>query len=151
MGLSAELFAAVGTAAVLVLAVLVVLVRRRGKKKRAPVAAQPAQIPPETAESSPGGIYVRLEVLRGAYAGPGEFTLAKGLLVGRDAACDIAFDDPAISRRNSRVFLAGGVVYLEDLGSQNGTFLNGARLEMASILRSGDEIALGDTAFRLKF
>ena len=49
------------------------------------------------------------------------------------------------------MFLAGGVVYLEDLGSQNGTFLNGARVEMPSILRSGDEITLGDTALRLKF
>ena len=98
------------------------------------------------------GVYVRLEVLRGSYAGAREeFTMAKELIIGRDAACDIPFDDPAISRRNSRVFLAGGVVYLEDLGSQNGTYLNGARVEMASVLRSGDEIVAGDTAFRLKF
>ena len=95
---------------------------------------------------------MRLEILRGTYLGQSqEFTLETELVIGRDSACDMVFDDPAISRRHVRVFLAGGVVYLEDLGSQNGTFLNGARVEMASILRSGDEIALGDTALRLKF
>ena len=116
----------------------------------APVApAAPAAAPQETA---PSGVYVRLEILRGIYAGKTqEFNLATELIIGRDGTCDICFDDPAISRRNSRVFLAGGVVYVEDLGSHNGTFLNGAPIQMASILRSGDEISMGDTAFCLKF
>ena len=138
-----------GTLLVLAVIVLAVFLRRKGKRQ---AAASPPVQPPPVPEGGPGGVYVRLEVLRGAYAGSSEeFTLTKELTIGRDSACDIVFDDPAISRRNSRVFLAGGVVYLEDLGSQNGTFLNGARVEMPSILRSGDEIALGDTALRLKF
>ena len=138
-----------GTLLVLAVIVLAVFLRRKGKRQ---AAASPPVQPPPVPEGGPGGVYVRLEVLRGAYAGSSEeFTLTKELTIGRDSACDIVYDDPAISRRNSRVFLAGGVVYLEDLGSQNGTFLNGARVEMPSILRSGDEIALGDTALRLKF
>ena len=146
--LSAEVFAAAGTALVLAVVLLVVLLRRRGKKKRPQETPPAAPVPAE----EPGGVYVRLEVLRGNYAGTGtEFNLSKELTIGRDAANHIPFDDPAISRRNSRVFLAGGVVYLEDVGSQNGTYLNGARVEMPSVLRSGDEIALGDSAFRLKF
>ena len=41
--------------------------------------------------------------------------------------------------------------YIEDLGSQNGTAVNGTPIHMANILRSGDEIAMGDVRFRLKF
>ena len=146
-----EILAGIGVIAVLALILLIVLLRRR-RKKRLQAAAPAVPQPPAEAPGSAGGIYVRLEVLQGAYLGQSqEFTLATELVIGRDSACDLVFDDPAISRQHVRVFLAGGVVYLEDLGSQNGTFLNGARVEMPSILRSGDEITLGDTALRLKF
>ena len=78
-------------------------------------------------------------------------TLSGELLIGRDSACAIQFPDASVSRRNSRLFLANDAVYIEDLGSQNGTRVNGVSIEMASRLRSGDEIAVGDVAFRLKF
>ena len=147
---STVLMAGVGLVVVAAVVLLTVLLTRRGwKKKGTPPVAAPAAAPQETA---PSGVYVRLEILRGIYAGKTqEFNLATELIIGRDGTCDICFDDPAISRRNSRVFLAGGVVYVEDLGSHNGTFLNGAPIQMASILHSGDEISMGDTAFCLKF
>ena len=148
-----EILAGAGFLVILAVVLLIVLVRRRRRRQQeggSPAAPQQPQVPP--VPPSGQGIYVRLEILRGTYLGQSqEFTLETELVIGRDSACDMVFDDPAISRRHVRVFLAGGVVYLEDLGSQNGTFLNGARVEMASILRSGDEIALGDTALRLKF
>ena len=80
-----------------------------------------------------------------------EFTLQRELVIGRDPGCDIPFADGSVSRRHSRVFLANDVVYIEDLGSQNGTQLNGSRIEMAHILRSGDVITAGDVTFKLKF
>ena len=143
-----EILAGAGILAALGVVLLVTFFMKRRKKGGAAQNSQ--QIQPEPVGTP--GIYVRLEVLQGQYAGrTQEFTLSKELLIGRDPVCDIVFDDPAISRKNSRAFLAGGVVYLEDLGSQNGTSLNGAPIQMPSILRSGDEIAIGDTVFCLKF
>ena len=95
---------------------------------------------------------MRLEIFQGAYQGSGlEFTLRHELIIGRDAACDIPFGDNSVSRQHARVFMTNGTVYLEDLGSQNGTCVNGSRIEMASVLRSGDQISLGDVVFALKF
>ena len=134
----------IGVLAVLAVLIAVLCLRRRKPKP----AAAPA---PPAAPEAPG-IYVRLEILRGAYLGQTlEFTLQRELVIGRDPECDIPFADSAVSRRNSRVFLANDVVYIEDLGSQNGTCVNGTRIEMAQALRSGDEIAVGGVSFRLKF
>ena len=131
----------IGVLAVLAVLIAVLCLRRRKPKPAA------ASVPPAVP-----GIYVRLEILRGAYLGQTlEFTLQRELVIGRDPECDIPFADGAVSRRNSRVFLANDVVYIEDLGSQNGTCVNGSRIEMAQALRSGDEIAVGGVSFRLKF
>ena len=143
--------AGIGIAVVLVVVLLAVLLTRQGRKKGKAAPASAPEAPPAP-DSAAGGIYVRLEVLQGVYIGKTqEFNLIDELVIGRDAACSIVFDDPSISRRNTRVFLAGGVVYVEDLGSHNGTAVNGVPIQMPSILRSGDEIALGDTVLRLKF
>ena len=132
-----------------VLAVLAVLIAVLCLRRRKP---KPAAAPAPPAAPEAPGIYVRLEILRGAYLGQTlEFTLQRELVIGRDPECDIPFADGAVSRRNSRVFLANDVVYIEDLGSQNGTCVNGTRIEMAQALRSGDEIAVGGVSFRLKF
>ena len=87
-----------------------------------------------------------------AYLGQSlDLTLSRELVVGRDPDCGLPFGDGSVSRRHSRIFLANGAVYIEDLGSQNGTFVNGTRLDLARLLRSGDEIRAGDVVFKLKF
>jgi hypothetical protein len=52
-----------------------------------------------------------------------------GLTVGRDPDCDIALDDPKVSRRHARIEKVGQVVQVTDLGSTNGSFLEGRRLD----------------------
>ena len=144
----------------LVVIVVVVVAVAAGRRKRrsaamsqAPAPAAPSAPPvPQEQPVMEEGIFLRLEVLEGQLtSGRTEFSLTDQLIVGRDALCDIAFDSQTISRRHARVFTANGAVYLEDLGSQNGTAVNGAALHAANILRSGDEIAVGDVRFRLKF
>ncbi len=62
---------------------------------------------------------------------------------------DINPDDPLISRDHARVLRRAGSLWIEDLGSTNGTYLNGQRLFEPALLRPGDEIRLGNTALRV--
>jgi adenylate cyclase len=71
------------------------------------------------------------------------------LVVGRALNSDIPVFDPTISRRHAEVALDDNGVHVTDLGSSNGTFLNGARIDAAR-LAPGDVITFGKVAFRLK-
>jgi serine phosphatase RsbU (regulator of sigma subunit) len=66
----------------------------------------------------------------------------KALVIGRDQACDIVVNTPQTSGRHTLLVEAGGTWYVEDLGSVNGTFVNGARIEGRTPLRPGDRLAL---------
>jgi hypothetical protein len=66
-------------------------------------------------------------------------------VLGRDATADITLADPAISRRHARLYRGADGVWLEDLGSTNGTYINGDRLTVPYRLRNGDEIKLGNS------
>jgi len=65
--------------------------------------------------------------------------------VGREAGNDIIINDPQVSRHHARLTLQGGAYVLEDLGSTNGTFVNGRRVTGLVSLSPGDMIGLGDT------
>ena len=64
-------------------------------------------------------------------------------VVGRDASADITVPDPTMSRRHARITHDPGGVWLEDLGSTNGTYINGHRLLDRCRLRDGDEVRIG--------
>jgi DNA-binding winged helix-turn-helix (wHTH) protein len=64
-------------------------------------------------------------------------------VLGRSLDADIRFDVPGVSRRHARIVVNGGQVVLEDLGSQNGTYLRGERITGRATLADGDEIRLG--------
>ena len=70
-----------------------------------------------------------------------------GMSFGRAPKCDIVLEDGKASRRHARLVVAGSVVELEDLGSSNGTFLNGVQVRRR-LLRSGDKIVIGTTTMR---
>ncbi|MFN8449936.1 MAG: FHA domain-containing protein [Anaerolineae bacterium] len=65
--------------------------------------------------------------------------------LGRDITNDIVINDPEVSRHHMRLTRGAGGFTIEDLGSTNGTFINGQRLTGARPLRAGDMVGLGET------
>lgn len=74
---------------------------------------------------------------------------AESIIFGRDADCDEVLDDPSISSRHARLFRVATAVLLEDLGSSNGTFVNGEEIRKPVALKAGDVIGLGSYTFTL--
>ena len=73
------------------------------------------------------------------------FDLTKDVaMLGRDVTNDIVLGDAEISRQHSRISRTPGGMVLEDLGSTNGTFVNGDRLVSPRVLMSGDLVGLGE-------
>lgn len=64
-------------------------------------------------------------------------------LVGREPSSGVYVDHPSVSRRHARILIASAGATLEDLGSRNGTFLNGRRLQGAAKIHHNDVIGLG--------
>lgn len=74
----------------------------------------------------------------------------QGLLFGRDETCDIVLPSKRVSRRHARIFTEGERLYIEDLGSQNGLFVGGARLAGKAEIRPGPPIEIGEFKIRVK-
>lgn len=68
------------------------------------------------------------------------------VLIGRTAECDVILYDSGVSRRHARIFNEAGLFYVEDVGSSNGTLVNGTRITRQP-LKDGDSIALGPVRF----
>lgn len=92
-----------------------------------------------------------LEVVSGRQPGR-RFELGDGAFeIGREAGKDGRLgDDPQLSRRHARISVeAGGRLAVQDLGSTNGTFVNGDQISESTLLRAGDTVAVGDTTLRV--
>jgi pSer/pThr/pTyr-binding forkhead associated (FHA) protein len=70
--------------------------------------------------------------------------------IGRDKEAQLALADPEVSRRHARFEPRDGIVFLRDLESRNGTFLNGRRVAEPIEVRVGDEIDVGTTRLRIE-
>jgi hypothetical protein len=117
-------------------------------------AAEPVEAPsPARRErGSPGlraGVSPRLQVLAAMGHEPGTtFDVGEGATFGRSDAADIRVEDPFASSAHARIFDRGGFMYLEDMGSTNGTYLNGRQLKRPERLSVADTIRIGDSEYR---
>jgi DNA-binding winged helix-turn-helix (wHTH) protein len=71
-------------------------------------------------------------------------------LAGRDAECSLVIDGSTVSRTHARITVLAGLATVEDLGSTNGTFVNGRQVREATRLAPGDELSLGSEALQVR-
>lgn len=74
-----------------------------------------------------------------------QWVITDSLLIGRDVNCDVVIPDRQVSRQHARITKNGAVVMLEDLGSKNGTYLNGQIITEPKQLTEADEITVAFT------
>ena len=114
-------------------------------------ADQPAAVPRRERQGPDlrAGVDPRLEVVAAMGLEPGSaFELGDGATMGRADGSDIPVDDPFASSVHARIFPRGQFMYIEDMGSTNGTYLNGRRLRAAERLKVGDMVRIGETEYR---
>jgi pSer/pThr/pTyr-binding forkhead associated (FHA) protein len=71
--------------------------------------------------------------------------------IGRDSSCDLCVINMSISRRHAALLSRDGKVVVRDLGSRNGTFVNGKIVACEQELRHGDTLRLGPQEYRVQF
>ena len=79
-----------------------------------------------------------------------EYILEEEIFLGRDEECAIIIKDTFASHRHARIFLEENTLFLEDLTSTNGTFVNGEKIEKPFLLRQSDRIQIGNTILEAK-
>ena len=111
-----------------------------------PAAARPAAAPPArpAAVAAPAAPPRRLRVVRPPPLSGTSFQLTDGeATLGRAPGCDVLLDDPTVSSRHAVLSPRGGRLLVDDLGSRNGTLLNGRRLNGPTEVSVGDRISVG--------
>jgi pSer/pThr/pTyr-binding forkhead associated (FHA) protein len=90
-----------------------------------------------------------LKFISGKYQG-GEFPLKsdKQIVIGRSSELDMVLVEDMVSRKHAKIQVASGAITIEDLGSTNGTFVNGEKVKQAR-LKEGDRILIGTSILKL--
>jgi pSer/pThr/pTyr-binding forkhead associated (FHA) protein len=108
---------------------------------------------PRVSENNPGNAPVpQALTMRGGPQGlPVETSLQKrdSVVIGRGTDCDVVIQDLKASRRHCQLTRTGDGFLLQDLGSRNGTYVNGERITGPVLLKTSHTFQVGDTMFYL--
>jgi len=74
----------------------------------------------------------------------------QGLRVGRQAGNEVLLDETGVSRQHARLIFHNGALWVQDMGSRNGVFVNEARVQAHRQLSPGDKIRIGNTVFEVR-
>lgn len=91
----------------------------------------------------------RLKVVEPAEHRGHAYDLGEELTVGRAGGCQVILDDTYVSQLHARVFRREGQLYVEDLGSTNGTYVNRRKVTAPIAIRKGDRVQVGKTVLEL--
>jgi FHA domain len=115
-----------------------------------PVGAGPAAVPVSRPSNGRAGPE-RLVVVSPTEQKGIEFPLADEVTVGRAGGCGVLLGaDTFVSQIHARVFRRDGDIYLEDLGSTNGTYLNKKKVTAPVVIRKGDQVQFGRTTMEVQ-
>lgn len=125
------LFVGIGGVVLVALAVVLILVLRR---------------------RATDGIAMRLIVEYGEVPNIREwYYLKDSFYLGSGRGCDVVIPESLVDKKNTRIYLDNGQIFVEDLGSRAGTLLGGMKLHGPNRLRSGDVVTVGNTSVRFLF
>jgi len=79
------------------------------------------------------------------------FVVTSGAVIGRSPSAEVVLPDEFTSAQHARLVVRGSHFWVEDLGSKNGTFLNGRRLEAPAPLEDGDQLRIGRVTLRFRW
>jgi hypothetical protein len=111
--------------------------------------ADPSPKAPTAPAPKPGARSYVLRFISGKYQG-GEFPVAseKQILIGRSSDLDMVLVEDMVSRKHARIAMQTDQIWIEDLGSTNGTFVNGEKIKRAR-LKEGDRVLIGTSILKL--
>lgn len=78
------------------------------------------------------------------------YPLAEELTIGRGPQCSLVLDDAYASTVHARLFNRDGMVFVEDMGSTNGTYLNRQKITSPTELQRGDKVKIGKTVLEMR-
>lgn len=110
--------------------------------------AETSALPALAGLPAPPAVNGRLVVNGGPSAGTIVEVTGALLTIGRGSECDVVIPDASISRRHAQVIRQESGLYVQDLGSRNGTAINGQRLSAPRRLEDGDTLAIGNIPLR---
>jgi pSer/pThr/pTyr-binding forkhead associated (FHA) protein len=95
------------------------------------------------------GVAPQLVVVAAKGYEPGvSWDIGRGAMMGRSDGAEIRVEDAFASSAHARIFLRGDLMYVEDMGSTNGTYLNGRQIKAPERLKMADVIRIGDSEYR---
>jgi hypothetical protein len=125
-----------------------------GKPVRASDQPQPQELetppPPSRRGKRQRGEPRVLMIFQGSQAGLSAELAGGMVMIGRGADCQLILDDDYVSTRHARVVASPNGIYVEDLGSTNGTYVNGQRITAPTTITLADSVRIGKTMLRLE-
>ncbi len=125
-----------------------------GKTVPAPDHPAPQELesppPPPRRVRRPRGDPKVLAIVQGQQTGEAAELTPGLVLIGRGADCQLILEDDYVSTRHARVVAGESGLYIEDMGSTNGTYVNGARITAPTAISLSDTLRIGKTILKLE-
>ncbi|GIW04220.1 MAG: FHA domain-containing protein [Thermomicrobiales bacterium] len=111
--------------------------------------AQGSSSPSRQPDAPPPAYLVLLEPANASLVAGTTLPLGSPTLLGRHPRCDIVVDDASVSAEHAEIIGADGEWWVRDLGSTNGTFVNGHEVTFPTQVEDGDSLQIGRVKFRV--